>query len=83
MKKDSTYAQRHFNCYPTVRQKNILEIISGKLKRPQTDIVREAVHFWLRGKRIDDGLIYDTEDFMREYDRARGSVNFQKKSSEK
>ncbi len=39
---------------------------------PMSELVREALHYWLRAKGVDDGLIYDTRDFLREYEKASG-----------
>ena len=84
MKKTPTYALTKFNCALTVRQKQILYQISTELKRPIADIVREAVHCWLRERGVEDGLIYDREDFMREWEREMGwqSTSVREKSSE-
>lgn len=72
MKSDPTYSLVHINCHLTVRQKVYLEEISKITKRPQTDIVREAVHYWLKGQGVDDGQIYDREELLKEYLKHRG-----------
>ena len=69
MKFDPTYDLIHFNCYFTLTQKRMLTELSNDTNRPQTDLVREAVHFWLMGRGMDDGLIFDMEDFHRAFDK--------------
>ena len=54
-----------FNSYITQYQGEILNILSRKTRRSKSDIVREAIHFWLREKGIDDGLMYDMKDCLR------------------
>ena len=36
--------------------------LSQKEDRPITDLVREAIHCWLRDRGVDDELIYDQKD---------------------
>lgn len=61
-----------FNCYLTVFQKELLAKISKDTRRPKTDVVRQAVHYFLQDRGLDDGLIFDKRNFLREYKRARG-----------
>ncbi len=51
-----------FNSYITEYQKELLNSFSQKEQRPITDLVREAIHCWLRDKGVDDELIYDQKD---------------------
>ena len=71
MKTNPTYDQVHFNCYLTVRQKIYIKELAKILIRTQTDIIREAVHYWLKEKGIDDGLIFDEEELLAAYERGR------------
>ncbi len=54
-----------FNSYITEYQKELLSRRSQKEHRPITDLVREAIHCWLRERGIDDELIYDQKDHER------------------
>ena len=56
------FKQRRFNSYITEYQKELLDRISREEHRPITDLVREAIHCWLRERGIDDELIYDQKD---------------------
>ncbi len=56
------FKQRRFNAYITEYQKELLNSFSQKEHRPITDLVREAIHCWLRDKGVDDELIYDQKD---------------------
>jgi len=51
-----------FNSYLTEYQKELLNRRSQKEHRPITDLVREAIHCWLRDRGVDDGLSYDWKD---------------------
>jgi hypothetical protein len=51
-----------FNSYITEYQKELLNRRSQKEHRPITDLVREAIHCWLRDRGVDDGLSYDWKD---------------------
>ncbi len=51
-----------FNSYITEYQKELLNRLSQKEHRPITDLVREAIHCWLRDRGVDDGLSYDEKD---------------------
>ncbi len=56
------FKQRRFNAYITEYQKEILDRLSREEDRPITDLVREAIHCWLRDRGVDDGLSYDWKD---------------------
>jgi len=56
------FKQRRFNAYITEYQKELLNRRSQKEHRPITDLVREAIHCWLRDRGVDDGLSYDWKD---------------------
>lgn len=56
---------KRFNAYVTANQGKLLDILSQKTNRSKTELVREALHFWFRGKGFDDGEIYDRQDFWR------------------
>jgi len=51
-----------FNSYISEYQKEFLNSLSREEHRPITDLVREAIHCWLRERGIDDGLSYDQKD---------------------
>ncbi len=57
-----TYQTVRFNSYITEYQKELLNSFSQKERRPITDLVREAIHCWLRDRDLDDELIYDQKD---------------------
>ena len=57
-----TFKHRRFNSYITEYQKELLDRISREEHRPITDLVREAIHCWLRDRDLDDELIYDQKD---------------------
>ncbi len=57
-----TFKHRRFNSYITEYQKELLDRISQKQDRPITDLVREAIHCWLRDRGVDDELSYDWKD---------------------
>ncbi len=56
------FKQRRFNSYITEYQKELLNRLSREEHRPITDLVREAIHCWLRDRGVDDGLSYDEKD---------------------
>jgi hypothetical protein len=68
---DPRFQYVRFNSYPSVVQKEILAKLAAERKCPKGEIVREAIHFYLRERGIDDGLIYDERDFFKEYERGR------------
>ena len=57
-----TFKNIRFNSYITEYQKELLDRLSHDADRPKTDLVREAIHCWLRKRGLDDGLIYDEQD---------------------
>jgi hypothetical protein len=58
----------------TIRQKIYIKELAKILIRTQTDIIREAVHYWLKEKGIDDGLIFDEEELLAAYERGRDGM---------
>ncbi len=56
------FKQRRFNSYITEYQKELLDRLSREEDRSITDLVREAIHCWLRDRGVDDGLSYDWKD---------------------
>ena len=51
-----------FNAYITEYLTELLNRLSREEDCPKTDLVREAIHSWLRERGIDDGLSYDQKD---------------------
>ena len=75
MKSDPTFSYVRFPCYLTERQKCLLEEISKERGDSITELLREAVHYWLKAKGKDDGLLYSVEEtieaYMKERERMR------------
>jgi len=51
-----------FNSYITEYQRELLNRLSRERNCPKTELVREALHYFLRKNGLDDELIYDEED---------------------
>jgi hypothetical protein len=51
-----------FNAYITEYQTELLNRLSRERNCPKTELVREALHYFLRENGLDDGLIYDEKD---------------------
>ncbi len=51
-----------FNSYITEYQNEFLNRFSRERNCPKTELVREAIHCWLRDRGVDDGLSYDWKD---------------------
>jgi len=51
-----------FNSYITEYQNELLNRLSRERNCPKTELVREAIHCWLRDRGVDDGLSYDWKD---------------------
>ncbi len=51
-----------FNSYPTEYQSELLNRLSRERNCPKTELVREALHYFLRDNGLDDELIYDQKD---------------------
>jgi hypothetical protein len=71
MQKDATYAPVRFPAYITQRQLALLREVASERGESVTELLREAVHYWLKRRGKWDGLIYDKEEFYREYLRGR------------
>ena len=61
-----------FNSYINVYQKELLNRLSQEKKCPITELVRQAIHYFLRERGLDDGLICDARELLLEYKRAKG-----------
>ena len=51
-----------FNSYITEYQTELLNRLSRERNCPKTELVREALHYFLRDNGLDDGLSYDWKD---------------------
>ena len=51
-----------FNAYITEYQKELLNRLSRERNCPKTELLREALHYFLRKNGLDDELIYDQKD---------------------
>ncbi len=51
-----------FNSYITEYQTELLNRLSRERNCPKTELLREALHYFLRENGLDDGLSYDEKD---------------------
>jgi len=51
-----------FNAYITKYQTELLSRLSRERNCPKTELLREALHYFLRDNGLDDELIYDQKD---------------------
>ncbi len=51
-----------FNAYITENQTELLNRLSREKNCPKTELLREALHYFLRKNGFDDGLSYDEKD---------------------
>jgi len=51
-----------FNSYITKYQTELLSRLSRERNCPKTELLREALHYFLRDNGLDDELIYDQKD---------------------
>ncbi len=51
-----------FNSYITEYQTELLSRLSRERNCPKTELLREALHYFLRENGFDDGLSYDWKD---------------------
>ncbi len=51
-----------FNSYITEYQTELLNRLSRERNCPKTELLREALHYFLRDNGLDDGLSYDWKD---------------------
>ncbi len=56
------FKSTRFNSYITEYQKELLNRLSRERNCPKTELLREALHYFLRKNGLDDELIYDEED---------------------
>jgi len=57
-----TYTTVRFNSYITEYQTELLSRLSRERNCPKTELLREALHYFLRKNGLDDELIYDERD---------------------
>ena len=58
------YKHVHFNAYLTIVQKRLLKQLAQRMNQPIAELVRMAVHYFLRDNGLDDGLICDREEML-------------------
>ena len=56
------FKQRRFNSYLTEYQTELLSRLSRERDCSKTELLREALHYFLRKNGLDDELIYDEKD---------------------
>ena len=56
------FKNTRFNSYITEYQKELLDRLSRERNYSKTELVREALHYFLRKNGLDDELIYDRKD---------------------
>ena len=54
-----------FNSYLTEYQTELLSRLSRERNCPKTELLREALHYFLRKNGLDDELIYDQRDYEK------------------
>ncbi len=60
------FKSARFNAYITENQKELLNRLSRERNCPKTELVREALHYFLRKNGLDDELIYDQKDHEKQ-----------------
>ncbi len=55
-----------FNSYLTEYQTELLNRLSRERNCPKTELLREALHYFLRKNGLDDELIYDQKDHEKQ-----------------
>ncbi len=58
------YKLVHFNAYVTIVQKRLLKQLAIRMNQSRAELVRKAVHYFLRDNGLDDGLICDREEAL-------------------
>ena len=58
------YKLVHFNSYLTIRQKKLLKQLAQRMNQSNAELVRKGIHYFLRDKGLDDGLICDREEML-------------------
>jgi len=61
-----TYTTVRFNSYLTEYQTELLSRLSRERNCPKTELLREALHYFLRDNGLDDQLIYDQKDHEKQ-----------------
>ena len=56
------FKNTRFNSYITEYQTELLNRLSRERNCPKTELLREALHYFLRENGLDDGLSYDEKD---------------------
>ena len=56
------FKNTRFNSYITEYQTELLSRLSRERNCPKTELLREALHYFLRKNGLDDELIYDRKD---------------------
>jgi len=56
------FTYTRFNSYLTQYQTELLNRLSRERNCPKTELLREALHYFLRKNGLDDELIYDQDD---------------------
>jgi len=56
------FKNTRFNSYITEYQTELLNRLSRERNCPKTELLREALHYFLRKNGLDDELIYDRKD---------------------
>ena len=54
----------HCNAYLTIVQKKLLKQLAQRMNQSNAELVRMAVHYFLRDNGLDDGLICDREEML-------------------
>jgi len=60
------FKNTRFNSYITEYQTELLNRLSRERNCSKTELVREALHYFLRDNGLDDELIYDRKDHEKQ-----------------
>ena len=66
------YKIERFNSYLTIRQKKLLKQLAIRMNQSNAELVRMAVHYFLRDNGLDDGLICDREEMLESLPEIQG-----------
>ncbi len=58
------YKLVHFNAYLTIVQKKLLKQLAIRMNQSNAELVRMAVHYFLRDNGLDDGLLCDRKEML-------------------
>ncbi len=61
-----TFKNTRFNSYITENQTELLNRLSRERNCSKTELLREALHYFLRKNGLDDELIYDRKDHEKQ-----------------